>query len=133
MVAGRCGVYLHSSNLCTTLCFNIISECRFFYREFDQDNPFSENGELSRKADLIIQNSSFGAKNLKVVDPDLERGIGDRSPGPRFTDLTCQDVDAIQEESFPVVMRTLEVEDALTAEEVTLTKRRSKMKCCSVQ
>ncbi|ESN90351.1 hypothetical protein HELRODRAFT_166009 [Helobdella robusta] len=37
-----------------------------------QDNPFLMDGELSRKADYIINNSTISRKRIRISDPDFE-------------------------------------------------------------
>ena len=36
-----------------------------------QDNPFLMNGELMKKADYIINNSTISRKRIRIADPDL--------------------------------------------------------------
>lgn len=37
------------------------------------DNPFTDEGELSKKADYILRHSTISARELRISDPDLRK------------------------------------------------------------
>lgn len=42
----------------------------FFYSTESHENPFGETGELSKKADYIVRNSTISRTEIRIADPD---------------------------------------------------------------
>ena len=55
---------------------NVSNPCIFsyIYSTESSDNPFQQDGELSKKAAYILRHSTISRTEIRISDPDLSRG-----------------------------------------------------------
>ena len=135
-----------SSVTCPLLTCTISSRCSTHSHE----NPFTEDGELSKKAEYILRHSTISRTELKISDPDSEKKDvvdGDIVPAQaeqtasspqRPNDIHVKENGSAEE---PLTPQSVEVEvgkaSASQAEpqqaETVKLKSNKKCKCCVVQ
>lgn len=128
--------------------------CHVFSIQEDDRNPFHAEGELSKKAELMILNSMISRTNIRISDPDsgdsarpqdtevktvavdTVDGSGDHIPGPSNTEESPRKTPEIPKEELPplqtaeVMLVTSKKPEAQKAEQVEL---KTKANCCLLQ
>lgn len=137
-------ILLYSQNIKTGVCFAVFS-----IQENDR-NPFHAEGELSKKAELIILNSMISRTNFRISDPDsgdsarpqetevktaAVDGSGDHIPPSGNTEESHKTPEIPKEElaalqTAEVLMVTSRKPETQKAEQVKL---KTKANCCVLQ
>jgi len=138
--------------LAFVICCSPVLTCTIFSRcsTHSHENPFTEDGELSKKAEYILRHSTISRTELKISDPDSEKKDvvdGDIVPAQaeqtasspqRPNDIHVKENGSVEE---PLTPQSVEVEvgkaSASQAEpqqaETVKLKSNKKCKCCVVQ
>ena len=115
-----------------------------------QDNPFTSEGELSKKADYILRHSTISRSEVRISDPDLSK-VAHEDEISKTDALTAHSAaplnsapsggqkngklgETVTPQGVQVEVGTANASQPQpqTAEEVKL-KDKSKCKCCVVQ